>query len=160
MVRPPQGRSPPRPKPPPPPPKSNKPGRKAPPPPPKRPPPPVSARPKRPAESASAEVATKIKRLSKSSHVRVPVALRDVTVFDKKKEVGKGTYGIVFVAQDRGTKEVVALKQVNTKQEENGFPVTALREVKILKALNNDNIVKLKEMVTSKGACHCFRSAC
>ena len=50
---------------------------------------------------------------------------------------------------DRDTGEVVALKRINTEQEENGFPITAIREVKILKALNHSNIVNLKEIVTS-----------
>jgi len=44
----------------------------------------------------------------------------------------------------------VALKRINTEQEENGFPITAIREVKILKALRHTNIVNLKEIVTSK----------
>ena len=57
---------------------------------------------------------------------------------------------------DRDTGEVVALKRINTEQEENGFPITAIREVKILKALNQSNIVNLKEIVTSKGAITCW----
>lgn len=57
----------------------------------------------------------------------------------------------VFVGADKATGEVVALKRINTEEEENGFPITAIREVKILKALNHDNIVQLKEIVTSKG---------
>ena len=56
------------------------------------------------------------------------------------------------MGQDRETNEIVALKRINTEQEENGFPITALREVKILKALHHRNIVDLKEIVTSKGA--------
>lgn len=52
---------------------------------------------------------------------------------------------------DKVTGEIVALKRINTEQEENGFPITAIREVKILKALKNENIVKLIEIVTSKG---------
>jgi cyclin-dependent kinase 12/13 len=35
-------------------------------------------------------------------------------------------------------------------QEKEGFPITAMREIKILKRLNHPNIVKLKEVVTSK----------
>jgi len=58
----------------------------------------------------------------------------------------------VFLGVDKKTGEMVALKRINTKQEENGFPITAIREVKILKALNHKNIVDLKEIVTSKGA--------
>jgi serine/threonine protein kinase len=46
---------------------------------------------------------------------------------------------------------VVALKRINTEEEENGFPITAIREVKILKALDHPNVVQLKEIVTSKG---------
>ena len=52
---------------------------------------------------------------------------------------------------DKETGEVVALKRINTEQEENGFPITSIREVKILKAMTHDNIVTLKEIVTSKG---------
>lgn len=32
------------------------------------------------------------------------------------------------------------------------FPITAIREIKILKVLNHKNVVRLKEIVTSKGA--------
>lgn len=57
----------------------------------------------------------------------------------------------MFVGADKVTGEIVALKRINTEAEENGFPITAIREVKILKALNHENIVTLKEIVTSKG---------
>jgi cyclin-dependent kinase 12/13 len=76
--------------------------------------------------------------------------LRDVTVFQRRQQVGEGTYGSVFVGADKKTGEVVALKRINTEEEENGFPITAIREVKILKALNHPNVVELKEIVTSK----------
>jgi len=78
------------------------------------------------------------------------VVLRDVTVFERRQQVGQGTYGSVFMGAYKDTGEVVALKRINTEQEENGFPITAIREVKILTALNHPNIVKLKEIVTSK----------
>lgn len=77
--------------------------------------------------------------------------MRDVNVYERKHQVGQGTYGSVFVGQDKITNEICALKRINTKQEENGFPITAIREVKILKALKHKNIVTLKEIVTSKG---------
>mmetsp|Transcript_19693 Transcript_19693/g.28545 ORF Transcript_19693/g.28545 Transcript_19693/m.28545 type:complete len:450 (-) Transcript_19693:603-1952(-) len=82
--------------------------------------------------------------------IRAPVSMRDVTAFEKKHQVGEGTFGSVFLGVDKKTGEMVALKRINTKQEENGFPITAIREVKILKALNHKNIVDLKEIVTSK----------
>jgi cyclin-dependent kinase 12/13 len=81
-----------------------------------------------------------------------PPVLRDVNVFTKKNQVGQGTYGSVFVGQDKVSGAIVALKRFNTEQEENGFPITAIREVKILKSLKHVNIVTLKEIVTSKGS--------
>lgn len=76
--------------------------------------------------------------------------MRDVTAFQKDRQVGAGTYGSVFVGADKVTGAVVALKRINTEAEANGFPITAIREVKILKALCHENIVQLKEVVTSK----------
>lgn len=82
--------------------------------------------------------------------LKAPARLRDVTAYKKKEQVGEGTYGSVFKGADQVTGEIVALKRINTEEEVNGFPVTAIREVKILKALNHDNIVHLIEIVTSK----------
>ena len=45
---------------------------------------------------------------------------------------------------------MVALKKVRTDKEREGFPITAVREIKILKQLNHANIVILKEVVTDK----------
>jgi len=121
----------------------------------RRPPPPPppgsksSSRPcnKRPSESSSSRRNVRSKVVST---LKYPKPLRDVTVFDKKYQVGQGTYGSVFVGADKVTGDIVALKRINTEQEENGFPITAIREVKILKAMNHPNIVTLKEIVTSK----------
>ena len=78
--------------------------------------------------------------------------LRNVNVFNKHHQAGEGTYGSVYVGEDKQTKEIVALKRINIKQEANGFPITTIHEVKILKALHHENIVNLKEIVTSMGA--------
>jgi len=56
----------------------------------------------------------------------------------------------VYKAKSRETGEVVALKRVRMDNEKEGFPITAIREIKILKVLNHKNIVRLKEIVTSK----------
>lgn len=47
---------------------------------------------------------------------------------------------------------MVALKRVRMDNEKEGFPITAIREIKILKILNHKNVVRLKEIVTSKGS--------
>ena len=42
------------------------------------------------------------------------------------------------------------MKKVRTDNEKEGFPITAVREIKILRQLNHPNIVNLKEIVTDK----------
>lgn len=59
--------------------------------------------------------------------------------------LGGGTFGVVFVALDGNTK--VALKKIKMEREKQGFPVTAIREIRILKALQHENIVELREIV-------------
>ena len=45
---------------------------------------------------------------------------------------------------------IVALKKVRLENEKEGFPITAVREIKILRQLNHENIVNLKEIITFK----------
>ena len=52
---------------------------------------------------------------------------------------------------------MVALKKVRLENEKEGFPITAVREIKILKQLHHRNIVNLKEIVTDKQAATDFR---
>lgn len=75
---------------------------------------------------------------------------RCVDMFQIIDQVGEGTYGQVYKAKDKITGELVALKKVRTDNEKEGFPITAVREIKILRQLNHPNIVNLKEIVTDK----------
>jgi hypothetical protein len=43
---------------------------------------------------------------------------------------------------ERGTEQLVALKKVLTDCEKEGFPITALREINLLKQLKNENVKK------------------
>lgn len=67
--------------------------------------------------------------------------------------VGSGTYGKVFKGVHVYTKEMVALKKIRMEGERDGFPVTAIREIKLLQSLNHDNIVKLREVMVEKNDC-------
>ena len=51
-------------------------------------------------------------------------------------EVGAGTYGVVYKAQSLKNNEFLALKKLEStdpKIIQDGFPITALREIKLLK---------------------------
>mmetsp|Transcript_9284 Transcript_9284/g.37979 ORF Transcript_9284/g.37979 Transcript_9284/m.37979 type:complete len:397 (-) Transcript_9284:105-1295(-) len=75
---------------------------------------------------------------------------RSVDAFEKLEQVGEGTYGQVYMARSRDDGEIVALKKVRMDNEKEGFPITAIREIKILNSLNHTNVIKLKEIVTSR----------
>lgn len=68
-------------------------------------------------------------------------------------QVGEGTYGQVYMAEDRITKDRVALKKIRMDNEKDGFPITAIREIKILRATDDDNVIGVREIVRSKGIC-------
>ncbi|GKV28873.1 hypothetical protein SLEP1_g37862 [Rubroshorea leprosula] len=63
-------------------------------------------------------------------------------------KVGEGTYGQVYRVKEKKTDEIVALKRLRMDKEREGFPITAIREIKIL---NHKNVIELKEIVISQG---------
>ncbi|KIK92698.1 hypothetical protein PAXRUDRAFT_146724 [Paxillus rubicundulus Ve08.2h10] len=75
---------------------------------------------------------------------------RDYNVTTK---LGEGTFGEVHKAVQVSTGHAVALKRILMHNEKEGMPVTALREIKILKAMKHPCIVDIVDMfvVRSKG---------
>lgn len=67
--------------------------------------------------------------------------------------VGSGTYGKVFKAIHVYTKKLVALKKIRMEGERDGFPVTAVREIKLLQSLKHVNVVMLQEVMVEKNDC-------
>ncbi len=77
---------------------------------------------------------------------------RAVSCMTIDKVVGSGTFGVVYKASDKHDGTRVALKKIKMERETQGFPVTAIREIKILKLMkNHENIVELREIVTYNG---------
>lgn len=77
-------------------------------------------------------------------------------------QVGEGTYGEVYKATpppelNIEPGELLALKKVRLENEKEGFPITAVREIKILRQLKHKNIIKLREIVTDKQEAVDFR---
>ncbi|KAI9777441.1 MAG: kinase subunit of RNA polymerase II carboxy-terminal domain kinase I [Geoglossum umbratile] len=67
--------------------------------------------------------------------------------------VGSGTYGKVFKGIHVYTKQLVALKKIRMEGERDGFPVTAVREIKLLQSLKHVNVVSLQEVMVEKNDC-------
>ncbi|RDB30566.1 putative cyclin-dependent kinase 9 [Hypsizygus marmoreus] len=61
-------------------------------------------------------------------------------------KLGEGTFGEVHKAIHNSTGNAVALKRILMHNEKEGMPVTALREIKILKALNHPCIIEILDM--------------
>eukprot|EP00736_Rhodelphis_marinus_P009719 Rmarinus@m.23748 len=72
---------------------------------------------------------------------------RSVGCFEKLNRIGEGTYGVVYRALEKESGKLVALKKLRMEDEKNGVPVTAVREIRLLKTIRHPNIVQLKEVV-------------
>jgi len=72
-------------------------------------------------------------------------------LYERIAHVGEGTYGKVYKARNVETGVFYALKRIRMEGEKDGFPVTAMREIKLLQKLKHRNVLRLVEMMVSKG---------
>lgn len=92
-----------------------------------------------------------------SPEMHTPMVTRPTTpksaeeLYEIVSQVGEGTFGKVYKARNTGSGKFVALKRIRMEAERDGFPVTAMREIKLLQSLRHDNIVRLYEMMVSNG---------
>ncbi|KAF5369926.1 hypothetical protein D9758_001012 [Tetrapyrgos nigripes] len=61
-------------------------------------------------------------------------------------QVGEGTFGKVYKARNTVT------DRIRMESEKDGFPVTAMREIKLLQSLRHENVIRLYEMMVSSGS--------
>lgn len=80
-------------------------------------------------------------------NARVPQPGDLVRRFRITREIGRGTYGCVYEAVDVKDGSQIALKRILPKSEKEGFPITAVREIKALSRLENTNIVRLLDVI-------------
>ena len=67
--------------------------------------------------------------------------------FRKLRKIGEGTYGEVYEAMDTINNRRVAMKKLRIENKDEGIPITALREMCILKHLHHENVVELYEII-------------
>ncbi|KAK4936448.1 hypothetical protein LTR10_022665 [Elasticomyces elasticus] len=75
---------------------------------------------------------------------------RHVDEYELLNNIEEGGYGVVSRARTKASGDIVALKKLKMHHTREGFPVTGLREIQILKACRHDNVVKLLEVVTER----------
>lgn len=96
------------------------------------------------------------KRLKPKPKLTGDLATSDSVYYRKtgnESVVGSGTYGKVYKAVHVYTGDKVALKKIRMEGERDGFPVTAIREIKLLQSLNHTNVVKLQEVMVERNDC-------
>lgn len=54
---------------------------------------------------------------------------------------------MVYKAKDKEENKLVALKKIRFDSDDEGIPVTALREISLLKSLKHPNVVDLLDIV-------------
>ncbi|KAI4177796.1 MAG: hypothetical protein LQ343_000260 [Gyalolechia ehrenbergii] len=70
--------------------------------------------------------------------------------YETSEKLGEGTFGEVYKARSVKDGHIVALKKILMHNEKDGFPITALREIKLLKMLSHPNILRLEEMAVER----------
>lgn len=75
------------------------------------------------------------------------VQARDSSVYERILQVGEGTYGKVYKARNIVTGRMVALKRLRLEGERDGFPITSIREIKLLQSFDHPNISTLREIM-------------
>jgi serine/threonine protein kinase len=82
----------------------------------------------------------------KAAYGRVFVGCGKREDYELTTKLGEGTFGEVHKAIHRTTQQAVALKRILMHNEKEGMPVTALREIKMLKVMKHPSIIDLLDM--------------
>ncbi|KAL8751386.1 MAG: hypothetical protein Q9199_006447 [Rusavskia elegans] len=73
-----------------------------------------------------------------------------IKCYEISEKLGEGTFGEVYKARSVKDGHIVALKKILMHNEKDGFPITALREIKLLKMLSHPNVLRLEEMAVER----------
>lgn len=76
------------------------------------------------------------------------------------KILGKGTWGVVRMAEQIGTGRVVAIKKIKSERPEEGVNFTAVREIKLLREFKHEHIIELVDCFTTPDQAVCLVYEC
>ena len=76
----------------------------------------------------------------------------DIIDYTIEHKIGEGTFGQVLVGFHSRDKDKVALKKIILHNDQEGMPVTSIREIQLLKRCNHHNVISIKEMAFEKGS--------
>jgi cell division cycle 2-like len=94
----------------------------------------------------------------RSQHPSIRSA-RSVYSYERLNQIEEGSYGVVFRAREKATGDIVALKKLKLEEEKNGFPITALREIRALMSCRHENVVRIREVVVGDTLTQCVKAA-
>jgi cyclin-dependent kinase 7 len=77
------------------------------------------------------------------------------------KALGQGTWGVVHMAEQKGTGRTVAIKKIKSENSNEGINFTAVREIKLLREFKHENIIELVDCFTTPdlGVCLVYECA-
>ncbi|KAG7930404.1 hypothetical protein KL934_004803 [Ogataea polymorpha] len=83
----------------------------------------------------------------KQSRLSRYVGMSKLEKYEVLQELGQGTFGMVFKARQKSTGKLVALKKLIVHDSKDGFPITAFREITIMKQFRHVNVLQLIDMI-------------
>ena len=90
-----------------------------------------------------------MKQQNKSTHKKSQLYTLAMNRYETIKVLGDGTYGQVFLARNKETQELLAVKKMKKKYYDWNEALN-LREVRSLRKFAHVNVIKLREVVREK----------
>ncbi|TID13305.1 hypothetical protein CANINC_004992 [Pichia inconspicua] len=81
---------------------------------------------------------------------RRPPPMATLDNYELYNQLGQGTFGVVTKARHKGSNQLVALKKFLITDKKEGFPITAFREITIMKKLKHKHVLQIIDMVYEK----------
>jgi serine/threonine-protein kinase BUR1 len=89
----------------------------------------------------------KLNKSNKSNKSNLITPMSKLSDYDLYNQLGQGTFGVVTKARQKNSNKLVAIKKFIITDKKEGFPITAFREITIMKKLKNLNILQIIDII-------------